>query len=76
MAERTMYCAFCGKSQHDVRTLIAGPKVFICNECVAFCNDILSDRRKVRRWLRLHLGKKGRSESETLRSGKVERNSK
>ena len=36
----TLYCSFCGKSQHDVRKLIAGPTVFICNECVALCADI------------------------------------
>ena len=37
---RTLYCSFCGKSQHDVRKLIAGPTVFICSECVALCADI------------------------------------
>jgi hypothetical protein len=37
----TLYCSFCGKSQHKVAKLIAGPSVFICNECVAICNEIL-----------------------------------
>lgn len=39
----TLYCSFCGKSQHDVKKLIAGPAVFICNECVHLCKDILSE---------------------------------
>lgn len=38
-----LYCDFCGKSQHDVTKLIAGPKVFICNECVELCNDIIRE---------------------------------
>lgn len=38
-----LYCSFCGKSQHDVRKLIAGPSVFVCDECVALCNDILRE---------------------------------
>jgi len=38
------YCSFCGKSRHDVRILIAGPAVFICDECVGACNDFLDDR--------------------------------
>jgi hypothetical protein len=37
----TLYCSFCGKSQHKVAKLIAGPSVFICDECVAICNKIL-----------------------------------
>lgn len=37
----TLYCSFCGKSQHAVRKLIAGPTVFICNECVDACTEIL-----------------------------------
>ena len=41
MSESTMHCSFCGKSQHEVRKLIAGPEVFICDECVAICNKIL-----------------------------------
>jgi ATP-dependent protease Clp ATPase subunit len=52
MTEPTVYCSFCGKSQHDVRTIIAGPNVFICNECVAFCNSILRYSSKPRRLLR------------------------
>jgi hypothetical protein len=39
----TLYCSFCGKSQHEVRKLIAGPTVFICDECVALCNDIVEN---------------------------------
>jgi ClpX C4-type zinc finger len=39
--ETTLYCSFCGKSQHEVRKLIAGPAVFICDECVDLCNDIV-----------------------------------
>ncbi|HRF83980.1 MAG TPA: ATP-dependent Clp protease ATP-binding subunit ClpX [Pseudoxanthomonas sp.] len=38
-----MYCSFCGKSQHEVRKLIAGPSVFICDECVELCNDIIRE---------------------------------
>jgi ATP-dependent Clp protease ATP-binding subunit ClpX len=40
---KPLYCSFCGKSQHDVRKLIAGPSVFICDECVDLCNDIISE---------------------------------
>jgi hypothetical protein len=39
--DRTLYCSFCGKSQHDVSKLIAGPDSFICDECVSLCNDIV-----------------------------------
>jgi hypothetical protein len=38
---KTLYCSFCGKSQHDVRKLIAGPEVFICDECIDLCTDIV-----------------------------------
>ncbi len=38
---QTLHCSFCGKSQHEVRKLIAGPSVFVCNECVDLCNDII-----------------------------------
>ena len=38
-----MYCSFCGKSQHEVRKLIAGPSVFVCDECVELCNDIIRE---------------------------------
>lgn len=40
-SEKLLYCSFCGKSQHEVRKLIAGPSVFICDECVELCNDII-----------------------------------
>lgn len=40
-----LYCSFCGKSQHDVERLIAGPTVFICNECVLLCSDIMENAR-------------------------------
>ena len=40
---KLLYCSFCGKSQHEVRKLIAGPSVFICNECVDLCNDIIRE---------------------------------
>jgi len=43
--ETTLYCSFCGKSQHKVEKLIAGPAVFICNECVNLCNDIIEHER-------------------------------
>ncbi len=42
-SDKLLYCSFCGKSQHEVRKLIAGPSVFICDECVALCNDILRE---------------------------------
>ena len=42
-AKSTLYCSFCGKSQHEVRKLIAGPTVFICDECVELCNDIIRE---------------------------------
>ena len=42
----TLYCSFCGKSQHEVRKLIAGPTVFICDECVELCNDIIREEAK------------------------------
>jgi hypothetical protein len=38
---KTLYCSFCGKSQHDVRKLIAGPEVFICDECIDLCTDLV-----------------------------------
>ena len=41
--DRLLYCSFCGKSQHEVRKLIAGPSVFICVECVDLCNDIIRE---------------------------------
>jgi ATP-dependent Clp protease ATP-binding subunit ClpX len=42
-SEKLLYCSFCGKSQHEVRKLIAGPSVFICDECIELCNDIIKD---------------------------------
>ncbi len=39
--DSTLYCSFCGKSQHDVKKLIAGPTVFICDECIELCNEII-----------------------------------
>ena len=45
-AKNTLYCSFCGKSQHEVRKLIAGPTVFICDECVELCMDIIREEAK------------------------------
>src|SRR5487761_2701301 len=41
--EKLLYCSFCGKSQHEVRKLIAGPSVFICDDCIELCNDIIRE---------------------------------
>ena len=41
--DKLLYCSFCGKSQHEVRKLIAGPSVFVCDECVELCNDIIRE---------------------------------
>ncbi|MDP7521859.1 MAG: ATP-dependent Clp protease ATP-binding subunit ClpX, partial [Arenicellales bacterium] len=41
--DKILYCSFCGKSQHEVRKLIAGPSVFVCDECVELCNDIIRE---------------------------------
>ena len=41
--DKLLYCSFCGKSQHEVRKLIAGPSVFVCDECIALCNDIIRE---------------------------------
>ncbi|ADE16159.1 ATP-dependent Clp protease, ATP-binding subunit ClpX [Nitrosococcus halophilus Nc 4] len=46
--DRLLYCSFCGKSQHEVRKLIAGPSVFICDECVELCNDIIREEMQDR----------------------------
>ena len=43
---KILYCSFCGKSQHEVRKLIAGPTVFICDECVELCMDIIKEDHK------------------------------
>ena len=42
-SNKILYCSFCGKSQHEVRKLIAGPSVYICDECVELCNDIIRE---------------------------------
>jgi ATP-dependent Clp protease ATP-binding subunit ClpX len=54
--DRLLYCSFCGKSQHEVRKLIAGPSVFICDECVELCNDII--REEIQEKASGHGGKK------------------
>ena len=41
--DKLLYCSFCGKSQNEVRKLIAGPSVYVCDECVELCNDIIRD---------------------------------
>ena len=46
-SKSTLYCLFCGKSQHEVRKLIAGPTVFICDECVELCMDIIREEHKI-----------------------------
>src|SRR5689334_2835727 len=45
-SKTTLYCSFCGKSQNEVRKLIAGPTVFICDECVELCMDIIREENK------------------------------
>jgi ATP-dependent Clp endopeptidase proteolytic subunit ClpP len=47
-SKNTLYCSFCGKSQHEVRKLIAGPTVFICDECVELCMDIIREETRPR----------------------------
>ena len=54
-SKNILYCSFCGKSQHEVRKLIAGPTVFICDECVELCMDIIKEEKqryicKTSRW--------------------------
>src|SRR5216684_4023276 len=44
--KKPLHCTFCGKSQHEVRKLIAGPTVFICDECVELCMDIIGEENK------------------------------
>src|SRR5579864_7662777 len=41
--DKVFHCSFCGKSQHEVRKLIAGPSVYVCDECVSLCNDIINE---------------------------------
>ena len=76
-SEKLLYCSFCGKSQHEVKKLIAGPSVFICDECIDLCNDILQNEggapREVRTGAPL-AGEPARAKSSTAihaRSGKV-----
>lgn len=45
--DKVLYCSFCGKSQHEVKKLIAGPSVFVCDECVELCNDIIREETQV-----------------------------
>ena len=52
-----LYCSFCGKSQHEVRKLIAGPTVFICDECVELCMDIIKEENKETLALKARLNK-------------------
>src|SRR5271156_1298398 len=42
--DRVLHCSFCSKSQHEVRKLIAGPSVYVCDECVALCNEIIHEQ--------------------------------
>jgi ATP-dependent Clp protease ATP-binding subunit ClpX len=56
--DKLLYCSFCGKSQHEVRKLIAGPSVFICDECVELCNDIIREE--------VSSAKDGKGESDRL----------
>lgn len=59
-SEKLLYCSFCGKSQHEVKKLIAGPSVFICDECIDLCNDIIRDETAS-----TELGKDARSDLPT-----------
>ena len=56
--EKLLYCSFCGKSQHEVRKLIAGPSVFVCDECIALCNDIIREEA--------HGGALGKADKDSL----------
>ena len=44
--KETLHCSFCGKSQHEVKKLIAGPNAFICDECVGLCTDIIEEEHQ------------------------------
>jgi len=46
-ADHTLYCSFCGKNNHEVLLLIAGPTVFICDECIDLCTEIVAAKRKI-----------------------------
>jgi len=56
--DKLLYCSFCGKSQHEVRKLIAGPSVFVCDECIALCNDIIREE--------VHDGAPGKADKDSL----------
>jgi ATP-dependent Clp protease ATP-binding subunit ClpX len=58
--EKLLFCSFCGKSQHEVKKLIAGPSVFICDECIDLCNDIIRDETSI-----AELGKDSKSDLPT-----------
>ncbi|WDT78480.1 MAG: hypothetical protein MPW14_14880 [Candidatus Manganitrophus sp.] len=58
-------CSFCGKSQHEVKKLIAGPSVFICDECIELCNDIIPEECRKKTRTRLHRPSPSRSRSRT-----------
>ena len=60
-SKNTLYCSFCGKSQHEVRKLIAGPTVFICDECVELCMDIIREEHKT------HAGQVARRRADAAR---------
>ncbi len=57
-SDKLLYCSFCGKSQHEVRKLIAGPSVFICDECIDLCNDIISEEAQADKGERSATGRK------------------
>jgi len=54
--EKLLYCSFCGKSQHEVKKLIAGPSVFICDECIELCNDIIAEEQNKQELLKTRSG--------------------
>ncbi len=56
-SDKLLYCSFCGKSQHEVRKLIAGPSVFICDECIDLCNDIIKEEAHADKVGKTHNGK-------------------
>ena len=57
----TLHCSFCAKSQHEVRKMIAGPTVYICDECVWLCVDIIEERQGGADSKAAHLGRVGRA---------------
>jgi ClpX C4-type zinc finger/Glyoxalase superfamily protein len=76
VAERndTLHCSFCGKSQHQVRKLIAGPTVFICDACVALCDDVIENEEFLHLFAAddAHRHESGRAGSENLRARSTE----